>query len=258
MSLQYKESGDSNSRLIVFIHGGGVGGWMWDEQVEYFSRFHCLVPDLPEHGESISSKPFKIKSTAEEIIELVEEKGKGKTVIVIGFSLGAQVLIAMLSIKPDLIHYAMINSALVKHMPFADTLTKSMAWFYPLTKNKTFSNIQAKSMYIDQHYYETYYLGNCQFGKDAFLRVMKENMAFRIPRRFEHASGQILVTVGEKERKIMKESAREIIQSNPNCKGFIISKMGHGLSLANPILFNTIVETWLGNGTFPQELQAIK
>ncbi|TKI86419.1 alpha/beta hydrolase, partial [Bacillus wiedmannii] len=36
MVLQYKEFGDSSSPLMVFIHGGGVSGWMWDKQIKHF------------------------------------------------------------------------------------------------------------------------------------------------------------------------------------------------------------------------------
>lgn len=42
MVLQYKEFGDSSSPLMVFIHGGGVSGWMWDKQIKHFTNFHCL------------------------------------------------------------------------------------------------------------------------------------------------------------------------------------------------------------------------
>lgn len=42
MVLQYKEFGDSSSPLMVFIHGGGVSGWMWDKQIKHFTNFPAL------------------------------------------------------------------------------------------------------------------------------------------------------------------------------------------------------------------------
>lgn len=78
MALQYKEFGDSSSPLMVFIHGGGVSGWMWDKQIKHFTNFHCLVPDLPEQGENSSKDHFSIHFSAEKIIELVEKKEKVK------------------------------------------------------------------------------------------------------------------------------------------------------------------------------------
>ncbi|MEH6890050.1 alpha/beta hydrolase [Bacillus sp. JJ864] len=55
MSLQYKEYGNDNAPLMLLLHGGGVSGWMWDKQVQYFSRYHCIVPDLPGHGVSLEN-----------------------------------------------------------------------------------------------------------------------------------------------------------------------------------------------------------
>lgn len=244
--MYIQEYGKENQMLMVFIHGGGVSGWMWEKQVEHFrTRFHCLVLDLPEHGQSTAGYNFTITSAAADINSLIEEKAAGKQVVVIGFSLGAQVLISMLSQKPSLIDYAMINSALVKPIPFANTLLKSMTFALPLVKIKAFSNLQAKSMYIDAAYYEIYFQESSQMSKESFLRIMQENMAFSIPPGFADARTNILVTVGAKERKVMRDSLNEIIVSNPNCKGLTLPGMGHGFSLAEPKQFNKTVENWL-------------
>ena len=77
--------------------GGGVSGWMWDNQIQSFSHYHCIVPELPGHGESHGDILFSIRDSAERFIEFIEEKVAGKPagckVILIGFSLGAQVII---------------------------------------------------------------------------------------------------------------------------------------------------------------------
>lgn len=99
---------------MLFLHGGGVSGWMWDNQIQYFSHYHCIVPNLPEHGLNPNKMLFSIKASAEQLIQLIEEKANGKKVILIGFSLGSQVIIQMLSMKPDLVESAIINSALVR------------------------------------------------------------------------------------------------------------------------------------------------
>lgn len=242
--IHYEEFGDLKTSLIVFIHGGGVSGWMWHKQIEYFTSYHCLVPDLPGQGKSKNTE-FTIKYSATEIIKLIEEKGKGKTVIVIGFSLGAQILIEMLSIEPSLINYAIINSALVRPVPFAKIWASSMKLFLPLINNKTFSTIQAKSMYIEDEDFETYYQESLLMDKDTFVRIMYENMTYKLPETFKKAEGKILVTVGEKEKSIMKKSLADIVKTNSNCKGLVIPKVGHGISLAKPDYFNKLVENWI-------------
>ncbi|UJW56974.1 alpha/beta hydrolase [Bacillus sp. A116_S68] len=246
MVLHYKEYGQQQSPLIVFLHGGGMSGWMWDEQVTYFSpNFHCLVPDIPGQGRSINESPFTIAGAAEQINDLIEQKRQHDTVAVVGFSLGAQVLVAMLGQRPHSIDFAMINSALVKSIPFAKTLTKTMGLAYPLMKSRSFSKIQAKSMYIKKDYWNTYYDESCRIKKEAFTQLMNENMSFSLPSNFDKVSSNLLVTVGAKEKRIMRDSMKNIVNSNANCRGVIIPKIGHGCSLANPHLFNQLLEQWI-------------
>lgn len=257
MSLYYKEYGDKNGPLIVFIHGGGVSGWMWDKQVEYFSNYYCIVPDLPEQGSSRSEDLFTIDLSAEQIIALIEQKRNGHPVIAVGFSLGAQVLISMLSIRTDLIDFAVINSALVRPVPFSRMLAKSLMLTYPLVKNKRFSKIQAKSMYIDESYFERYYQESCRLSKAAFVRIMHENMSFHIPDNFKKSSSKILVTVGEQEKSIMKKSLTDIVKSNSNCQGTILPQIGHGVSLAQPDFFNKLIADWIQHDLLPDSVKIV-
>lgn len=243
--IYYQESGDKSAPLIVFIHGGGVSGWMWDKQIQYFTNYHCIVPDLPGHGKSADSTPFSIHESALKIIELIEEKGRNKKITVIGFSLGAQILIEMLSMRPDLLDTAIINSALVKPIPFAKMLASSMKLFLPLIKNRTFSKIQAKSMYVDDRNFELYYQESILMSKDTFVRVMHENMTYTIPDNFKNVRSRILVTVGEREKSIMKKSLADLINAHSQSTGLVIPKVGHGIPLAHPDYFNQLVEDWI-------------
>lgn len=246
MTLFFKELGNKGAPLMVFLHGGGVSGWMWDKQVEYFTHYHCLVPDLPGQGLSKKEDSFSIKTSAEIIVDLIEEKAEGKKVIIIGFSLGAQILVQILSIKPHLIDYAIINSALVRPITYAKRLIKpSILLTAPLIKNRTFSRIQAKTLYIGKNYFEQYYNESCQMKLETLILILEENMSFSIPENFTKATGQILVIAGEKEKGMMKKSVHDLVNANPNCKGLIIPDVGHGLSLAKPELFNGMVEEWV-------------
>lgn len=258
MQLYYEESGNRDASLMVFLHGGGVSSWMWKKQIEYFSHYHCVAIDLPEQGKSKDVGHFTIKSSAEIMIKLIEKIAHGKKIIIIGFSLGAQVAIQMVSMKPNLIDYAMINSALVKPNSFAKKLIRpSIKMTYPLIKYKSFSKLQAKTLYIDHEFFDIYYKESSQMKVDTLIRILEENMSFSIPNDFTKTKANMLVTVGDKEKRVMKKSAYEIVTSNANCLGITIPKVGHGISLANPDLFNHIVDMWLQQGVLPDGIQPI-
>lgn len=261
MSLYYHEYGDKNASLMVFLHGGGVSSWMWNKQIKHFSHYHCLAIDLPEQGKSNEDNigNFTIKYSAERVIEIIEKKAFEKEVIVIGFSLGAQVIVQMLSMKPSMVNYAIINSALVRPSPYIKTMiAPSIKLTFPLIKNKLFSKLQAKALYLDEEYFETYYKESSLMKSGTLIRILEENMSFEIPKGFEKAECKILVTVGEREKAIMKKSAADIVLHNSNCEGIIIPNAGHGISLANPDYFNGIIENWIQDGVLPLDVMPIK
>lgn len=259
MGLHYQEAGNTNAALMVFLHGGGVSSWMWRKQIQYFTNFHCLAVDLPEQGRSRDVLNFSIRTSADNIIELIERKADGKQVIVIGFSLGAQVLIEMLSLKPDLIDCAIINSALVRPIPLVKKLIRpSIKLTFPLIKNKSFSRLQARTLYVDKEYFKVYYDETCQMKRDTLIRILEENMSFELPPDFKKAKGKILVTVGEKEKAVMKRSARIIVENNSNCTGIIIPSIGHGVSLVKPEFFNGMVEKWIYEREIPMDCKILK
>ncbi|MBD8005054.1 alpha/beta fold hydrolase [Bacillus norwichensis] len=246
MTLYYEEHGDTEGPLIVFLHGGGVSGWMWNQQLEYFNDYHCIVLDLPEQGRSRGEGMFSIRSSADKIIDLIEDKEKGKPVILIGFSLGAQITIQIVSMKHELIDCAIINSALTKPMPLGWKFLKPFVKLsHPLTKWKKFSKLQAKVLYIPENDFEKYFQETCDMEVDTLIRILEENMSFKVPPDFKLASSNMLVTVGENENKLMKKSAQNIINSNSNCHGVLVSRVGHGLPIANPELFNSLVMNWI-------------
>lgn len=247
VSMQYKEYGDAHHPLMLFIHGGGVGGWMWDQQIQHFAHYHCVIPELMSHD------PFSIEHSAKELLLLIEEKADEKPVIVIGFSLGAQIAIQMLSLKPSLIDYTIINSALVIPSPTVERMLQPFIRLsFPLIKNKAFAKLQAKTLYIHEDYFERYYQESAAMKVDALLQILRENMLFSIPPDFHKAQGKILITVGDKEKNNMKKSAKALVRNHPNNKGVLLKNIGHGVSLAQPAFFNRFVENWIKDGQLPE------
>lgn len=39
MAMYCEESGNKTASTVVFIHGGGISGWMWGKQVDFFKDY---------------------------------------------------------------------------------------------------------------------------------------------------------------------------------------------------------------------------
>lgn len=254
MALYYKEDGEQNEQIILFLHGGGVGGWMWDKQLQHFKEnYHCIIPDLPGHGRSKETEFVSINDCAYQLGRLLQVKKEDKKIIVVGFSLGSQITIQMLSHFPELIDFAMINSALVRKVPFGKEMVKpTIKITYPLIKYRFFSKLQAKQLYIGPNLFEKYFKDSTRMSLETLIIVLEENMSFQLPDSYSDVKAKLLITVGEKEKKVMKNSVIDLLNKQEKAQGLTIMGIGHGIPLAAPEFFNDILENWLaGAGLLP-------
>ncbi|MDE8653061.1 alpha/beta fold hydrolase [Novosphingobium album (ex Liu et al. 2023)] len=94
---------------IVFLHGGGQGGWVWDEAIAAIGRqshgqARCLALDVPGCGAKRGRKTDGIafEDIARELIADIEAAGLGDVVLV-GHSQAGTVLPVIAALRPDLL-----------------------------------------------------------------------------------------------------------------------------------------------------------
>ena len=141
--------------MMIFLHGGGVSSWMWQEHMEIFKEtYECYTPDFIGHGTRANETSFSMRESAYEIISWIKEHAHGRTVILIGFSLGAQVAVDVLSREPDIADIAIINSALVLPLPWLYLMVRPiLPLTYPLLKKDWFIQLQAEKMGLQTMYW---------------------------------------------------------------------------------------------------------
>ena len=79
---------------LIFVHGWANDRSIWDAQVSHFSKkYEVVAVDLPSFGESGNNRgKFTIASFGDDIASVVEELNLDQ-VVLIGFSMGAPVVI---------------------------------------------------------------------------------------------------------------------------------------------------------------------
>lgn len=261
MDLFVKETGKENEESIVFIHGGGVSGWMWDKQLKEFTDYHCLVSDLPEHGKSNDIAPFTMESAAEQVIEIIKDKAHNKRAHIIGISLGGQLVVQILSRAPEVVDHAVIGGTMVRKFWGKTTLNLFMLIvraFSPIVKTD-FAIKQIMKRGIPLEYFEDYKKSINLITYSAYKHIMDANASFRIPPNLYKAKNLVLITLGEKELKPVHESAKDLNKCLSNSKAFMVSDLYHLWNLESPDLFNKTVRAWLNNKELlPGELLKIE
>lgn len=265
MRLHCEEAGRPHAQTLVFLHGGG-SGWMWQPQIQALSReFHCLVLDLPGHGRS-RDMPFTLVDTVDQIAALIRERAHGGKAAVIGLSLGAQVLVQLLSTRPEVVDRALISSALMRPMGFQWLATPMMLrWMYRLGVSpfKCLSWYTRLNMRyaagVVQQYFSLFDEDYQRMSEESFVPIMVANMGFRLPPHLDRATMPVLIVVGKREYGVMKESAHDLAVALPNVRGVIVdvgrnTAENHNWNLNAPDLFNRLVRAWMTDQPLPTEV----
>lgn len=249
MSLYFQETGKNRDESIIFLHGDGVAGWMWDKQVEAFPDYHCIVVDLPGHGKSSEIIPSTIRDTANLIINIIQNNAHGDKAHLIGLSMGAQVIIQILSTNPDIVNYALITGALVRTTPPTESFLKLLDYliesYLPVKNNPLYVNSYLRSYNLPKDLHEKFRESTYLIKQDSLNTIIRENMLFEMPDGLENANVPVLVMTGEKDYSIINESAENLISTLPNSKRAYAQGVGHMWPIENPELFNNFLRAWL-------------
>jgi len=262
MNLYVEEKGQENAETILFLHGGGMAGWMWKEQVEVFKDYHLIIPDLPEHGKSIDIKPFTIEGAADRIIDLIRAMAKGGKANLVGISLGAQIILQILSKSPEVVDHAMISGTLVHSIPHTETFLKLLDYlikvYQPVKDTDFFIKANMRTYNIPKNLFNEFKESTYLIKPASLDRILHENMLFQMPTGLNHTDVPVLVMDGGKEYKVIKESAQDLLEVLPNATGITAPKLGHVWNIENPDLFNRVLRSWIMDENLPEEVSSIK
>lgn len=256
--IQYNVSGNVKGDVIVFINGAGVGPWMWNNQVGYFTNNKCITFDLPGHGVNNHIDFTTIEDCAVMIREIISKESESKKAILIGHSIGAQILMFMLEQHEDVIDKAIIISGLNKPMPFVNVMLKPMiACMMPLVKLKSFAKAQSKQLAIPDSMFDDYYKDSLKMSKETLSHILNENSNYSFKNN-SRVKVDTLILVGENEKKIMKESASKNKALLENSLGYIVKNASHGIPYEQSDLLNYAVECFIsGREIFDDNLIAL-
>ena len=230
-----KEYGKSNKDIIMLLHGGGLSWWNYEEVSEILkSNYHVILPILDGH--SGSDRDFtSIENNANEIIEYIDNNYNGNVKLIGGLSLGAQILLDILSKRDNICEYAIIESALVCQMKMTNRLIEpSINMSYGLIKKRWFSKLQFKSLKIKKELFDKYYIDSSNITKNNMISFLKANSNYHL-KNIKTNKSKSIVVVGSKERPIMIKSAKIIHDELINSELEILSGYYHGdLSINHP------------------------
>ena len=199
--MRYVEYGNQNPETIILLHGGGLSWWNYRDVAQLLSdRFHVVLPILDGHAGS--DAPFtSIEENAARIISHIDEYFGGKVLAVGGLSLGGQIAVEMLTQRPDICRFALLESTLVKPSRLIHALIKpTFGMSYGLVKQMWFAKIQAAYLGIPQKLFDDYYRDTCKISKEDMIAFLESNSAYSINPALGNTKAKAHIVFGSKEQ----------------------------------------------------------
>ena len=234
--MQYVEYGAYNSQTIILLHGGGLSWWNYRDVAQLLSdRFHVVLPILDGHADS--DAPFtSIEDNATRIIAYIDQHFGGKVLAIGGLSLGGQIAVEMLTQRPDICRFALLESTLVKPSKLTYALIKpTFGMSYGLIKQKWFAKMQAAYLGIPQKLFDDYYRDTCKITKEDMIAFLESNSAYSIKPALRDTQAKVHIVFGSKEQSSIRTSGKLLNHTIRGSTLQILPGYNHGdLSLNNP------------------------
>lgn len=242
-SLYFRENGSRGEAAIVFIHGGGISGGLWQPALQALPEFHCLAPDLPGFGQSAHLTPFSAENAAEGLAELIQCNVPAGRAAVVAFSIGAVVAVELCNRYPDLVTRAFLSGPTPRFSRFVTTMMNAVARpLLSLIGTKQRSRFMARSLGLTEDQMEAFQQDLEGLTIDLFIQVNEVVAEQNDPR----PNGlPALIFAGEKEIGAVKRRARELTKYYENGRGYIVRSLGHVWCLENPELFHQAIRAWM-------------
>lgn len=243
-----KEYGQQNAQVVILLHGGGLSWWNYREAASVLAqRYHVVLPVLDGHADS--DAPFTtVEENAARIIRYVDAQFGGRVLAIGGLSLGGQIALEILSQRPQICRYALIESALVKPMKLtAAMLAPSVAISYGLIRRKWFAKMQFDYLRIRGELFEDYYRDTCRIGKADMIAFMKANCLYTIKPSLSETGARVAIVAGSREQKNIRDSAKLIHRAISGSRLEILEGLYHGdLSINHPLRYARMLEDLCG------------
>lgn len=257
MSLYVHESGTADAPSIIFLHAIGTSGWMWHRQLAALHDFHCLVPDLPGHGQSAQRSWVSLAATATAIAEVIRSRTAHGQAHIVGLSLGSYVGLQLMSDMPDVVDHVVLSGLNVLPLPHLFWMNVLGVILLPFIKTGTMTRLNATALRVPDDQYASYHQAVQQMSRRAYLRASGDAGRFHLPPNVASIACPTLLLAGEHEHALIHQSLGAATQTLPHAQARVAPGVGHGWNGENPTLFADTIRAWITDTPLPSELRAV-
>ncbi len=221
-----EEYGTENNKTIVMLHGAHFVH-TFGRQYSLAKQYHIIVPHIMGFGRH-TDKNFQTEECITEIADFI--KSLNKKVMLVGFSLGAQLAFRLISEYEELFECALIVSPwLIKNDAFLSKMEEMNIKQLLQMKNKRFCNFIGLMNGLPKKARKEFVEHMQNVTEDTIHNIVYNDISLETTRSFANVTIPVVALAGEKEQNEVTESVKKMAELNPNCKCVIWSKASHNI-----------------------------
>ncbi len=224
--MKTEEYGIENQKTIVMLHGAHFVH-TFGRQYPLSERYHIIVPHLMGFGDH-TDKIFQTEDCLSELVDLI--RGLNKKVLLVGFSLGAQLAFRLITENEELFDAAILVSPwLIKDKGFLSQMEAMNQKQLRQMKNKTFCNFVGLMNGLPRAARKDFVRQMQGVREETIHNIVYNGISLENLPHFADITVPVFALAGEKEPDGVKESVKRLAQKNPNCKYEIWEKAAHNI-----------------------------
>lgn len=250
MDLYVRLSGPERGTPILFLHGGGLSGRMWEPVVECLPEYRCIVPDLPEHGQSAAITPLTMDATLEHVRALIAEHTPENRAHVVGLSMGGAIAVTLLAQSPERVDRVIASGTSRRMSRWLAAVNNLNAPMLRLLSPDQVAGLMMMQLNIPAQHRAMLRDEAALMTPGAVIRMSNILMEVDTPPE----GSRLLLVVGQKETFVARRMARQYAAAVPGITVRTVQGVGHAWCLEQPALFAEMVRAWLDGAPLPAAL----
>ncbi len=224
--MRIEEYGAENKKIIVMLHGAHFVH-TFGRQYPLADKYHMIIPHIMGFGEH-TDKVFQAGECVRELAAFI--RGLNTKVMLVGFSLGAQLAFKLVSEYEELFECALLVSPwLIKEEAFLSSINEQNKKQLRSLKKKPLCAMIGTLNGLPPKACKAFVQQMQNVTEETIHNVVYNGISLETTPSFARAAIPMVALVGGKEQREVTDSVKKMAELNPNCKCEIWDKAAHNI-----------------------------
>jgi len=236
--MKTEEYGKENEKIIVMLHGANFVH-SFGRQYPLADKYHIIVPHIMGFGDN-ADKVFMTEECVRELADYI--RSLDKKVMLVGFSLGAQLGFKLVAEYEELFEAAILVSPwLIKEEPFLSKIAELNKKQLKQLKNKFMCSFVGMMNGLPSEQRKEFVSQMQNVKEETIHNVVYNGITIDSVPQFADVKIPVVALAGAKEQKEVHDSVKKMSEMNPVCKHEIWDKAGHNIPPLFADKFNELI-----------------